>query len=160
MENGMWISRLMRLVFVVFLAVSAGQDLRYRAIRLPVFVGFGFAGSVLRFCFLCLECSIPGRWQAELADLAMALSVGVFLLVLSAVTRQSVGTGDGWFFVVSALYLGFWKNVALLLGGLGVCFFYCSGLLIWGKMHKVSVGKRRIPFLPFLIPVSLGLVGL
>ena len=157
---GMWISGIMRLAFLVYLITAAWQDFKYRSIRFYVFAGFGIAGGVLRFTFLCMECSIPGSWQPAVADTVMALGIGGGLLVLSVLTRQAVGVGDGWFFVVSALYLGFWKNVLLLAGGLLICFCYCSGLLVWGRLHRVSVRKRKIPFLPFLIPVCLGIVRL
>ena len=159
-EWGTGINGAMRLMFLVYLATAAWQDFRYRAIGFYVFAGFGIAGGVLRFAYLCLECSVPGSWQPAVADMAMALAVGGGLLALSAATDQAVGAGDGWFFVVSALYLGFWKNVLLLTGGLLICFCYCSVLLGWRRLHRVSVRKRKIPFLPFLIPVCLGIVRL
>ena len=65
---GMWISGIMRLAFLVYLITAAWQDFKYRSIRFYVFAGFGIAGGVLRFTFLCMECSIPGSWQPAVAD--------------------------------------------------------------------------------------------
>ena len=160
MELGAWFERGVRILFWFYRAVAAWEDFRYRAIRLQVFAGFGIAGGVLRFGVLCLSFSLPGRWEAALADVGLAMLVGVALLALSILTRQAVGAGDGWFFVVSALYLGLQRNVLLLLGGLTACFIYCSVLLVWGRLRCVSVRKRKVPFLPFLIPVCLGMACL
>lgn len=160
MELGMWFEYGLQILFWFYLAVAAWEDFRYRSIRLQVFAGFGIAGGVLRFGVLCLSCSLPGRWEAALADVGLAMLVGVGLLALSLMTRQAVGAGDGWFFVVSALYLGLWRNVMLFLGGLAACFIYCSALFIWGRLRCVSVRKRKVPFLPFLIPVCLGMACL
>ena len=93
---GMWISGIMRLAFLVYLITAAWQDVKYRSIRFSGFAGFGIAGGVLRFTFLCMECSIPGSWQPAVADTVMALGIGGGLLVLSVLTRQAVAAGSSW----------------------------------------------------------------
>ena len=40
---GMWISGIMRLVFLVYLITAAWQDFKYRSIRFYVFAGFGLS---------------------------------------------------------------------------------------------------------------------
>lgn len=155
-----WIGRCLRLVFVLYLLMAAWQDLRSRTIRTEVFAVFGIAGLVMRAGQLFAECRGAAQWRNGLADTGLALLVGAGLLGLSAVSGQAVGMGDGIFFIVSSFYLGLRQNLALLAGGLLLCFLYCGGLLLWGCARNIRVGARRVPFLPFLVPVGIGLVWL
>lgn len=155
-----WIGRCLRLVFVLYLITAAWQDLRSRTIRTNVFMVFGIAGILMRLGQLLAECRGAGQWRNGLADTGLALLIGAGLLSLSAISGQAVGMGDGLFFMVSAFYLGLWQNLALLMGGLLLCFLYCGGLLLWGCAHHIRVGTYRVPFLPFLVPVGIGLVWL
>ena len=101
----------MKLVFAAFLCVCAWEDFREKKI------------SVL---FLWVAASVAAAWTAgyymillDWADmheahlwLAMrgaALIPGILLLVLSKITKGAVGQGDGFFFLVSGMYLGFWE---------------------------------------------------
>lgn len=154
--------------FLTVLAVSAFQDYRGHRIHISVFVIFGMAGIVLRGIQLFLELSVLS-WDWGFGDLwgfaarrllgfGASMTVGGVLLILSAVTREGIGRGDGWFFVVSGLYLGFGKNLLLLSGGLLFCFLVCSVLMVRGIQKNQSVRKLRIPFLPFLIPAGIGLM--
>lgn len=155
-----WIGRCLRFVFVLYLLTAAWQDLRSRTIRTEVFTVFGIAGFIMRGGQLLAECRGAGQWRNGLADTGLALLVGAGLLGLSAVSGQAVGMGDGLFFIVSSFYLGLWQNLALLAGGLFLCFLYCGGLLLWGCVRSIRVGAYRVPFLPFLVPVGIGMVWL
>lgn len=154
----LWIGRSLRLVFMVYLLTAAWQDLRRRAISTAVFAGFGAVGVLLRGGLLLMESQAAGQWLPGLVDAGLALLVGIGLLGLSAVTGQAVGAGDGLFFIVSSFYLGLRQNLALLAGGLLLCFLFCGGLLLWGCARNVRVGAYRVPFLPFLVPAGIGLV--
>ncbi|MEE0673010.1 MAG: hypothetical protein UCN44_06945, partial [Enterocloster sp.] len=81
----------------------------------------------------------------------------LLLLGISVVTEEAMGKGDGWFFLVSGLFLGFWKNVFLLTGGLFLCFPVAVWLMIgrWGKNTGI-----KLPLLPFMFPVGLGVLFL
>lgn len=156
----LWVGRCLRLVFVLYLLTAAWQDLRSRTISTEVFAVFGVAGLLLRGGQLLAECRTAEQWSAGLTDTGLALLVGAGLLGLSVATGHAVGAGDGLFFMVSSFYLGLWQNLALLVGGLLLCFLFCSGLLLWGCARNIRVGAYRVPFLPFLVPVGIGLVWL
>lgn len=64
----------------------------------------------------------------------------------------AIGMGDGLFFIVSAIFLGFWTSIALLLFGLMFCSACSLGIVCWGIAAGVNVRKKRLPFLPFLLP--------
>lgn len=124
------------------------------------------------FCFIFMAAaSVAAAWTAgyymillDWADmheahlwLAMrgaALIPGILLLVLSKITKGAVGQGDGFFFLVSGMYLGFWDNVALLFFGLLICSLWGMGMLIWGMFEKKRIKNVQLPFLPFLVPAG------
>lgn len=156
--------------FLVVLAVSAFQDYKEHKIRISLLLAFGTAGLVLRAAQLVLELFVlSGEWGMgdlcgftvkRLLGLGAAMAVGGALLLLSAVTGEGIGKGDGWFFVMSGLYLGMKKNLLLLSGGLLFCFLVCCLLVMIGILKKRDVRRLRIPFLPFLLPAGIGVLFL
>lgn len=170
---------LLRAGFLLYLAVAGWQDYRYRNIRISVFLGFGIAGGFLRGTALILGLQFmeaggmmvekgveAGGWSlvgSALADIGAAMAVGGFLLLLSVAARKAVGQGDGWFFVVSGIYLGFWRNLALLWGSLLLCLLTGGVMLAAGLIDKdkaVNVKKLALPFLTLAVPVGLGVLFL
>ena len=91
-------------------------------------------------------------------DVYKRQAVGGGLLLLSRITNEAVGKGDGWFFLVSGIYLGAVKNLVLLAGGLGVCFLLSVVLMFKGILQGTDRGRLRIPLLPFLIPAGIGVM--
>lgn len=91
---------------------------------------------------------------------SMAMAVGAGLLFLSRITKEAVGKGDGWFFLISGIYLGAVKNLVLLAGGLGICFLLSMVLVFKGIIQGTDRGRLRIPLLPFLLPAGIGVMFL
>ncbi len=157
-----------RVGFLLFLISAALQDLKKKSIRASTFYIWGIAGLMVRgiqiLCSLqqmiCEETERSGKeifWFIAVLVLELVLNLlpGLLLLGLSAVTEEAVGTGDGWFFLVSGLFLGFWKNMFLLMGGLFLCFPVAVCLLMRRGRKTVLT---RLPLLPFIFPVGLGVL--
>ena len=98
--------------------------------------------------------------SGQIIDTAMAMAVGAGLLFLSRITKEAVGKGDGWFFLISGIYLGAVKNLVLLAGGLGICFLLSMVLVFKGIIQGTDRGRLRIPLLPFLLPAGIGVMFL
>ena len=54
-----------------------------------------------------------GSWETLWQAISGA-SVGIGILFVAWCTRESIGFGDGWLFVVTGLFLGFKENAVLL----------------------------------------------
>lgn len=133
-------------LFLAVLIPAAVQDFRFRSISGRLLAISGAVGFIL--CF---------RQGREIGPVLGSMAVGAFLLLLSRISRGAIGEGDGWFFTVSGLYLNFWDNLLLLssglfLGGIFALFLTTAAFL---NGSKGSAGKRRIPFLPLLLPAGL-----
>lgn len=164
--GGMRTDLLLRCAFLVFMGSAAWQDIRKRSISLTTFLWGGILGLALRLwqaagpegggislsgTAFSVQSAASLAWDA--ASLAGSLLPGILLLGISALTKEGVGRGDGWFFLVAGIYMGLGKTLLLLWGSLLLCFPVSLFLLYAGRGRK-----KRLPFLPFVLPVGLGVV--
>jgi len=133
-------------LFLCFLFIAAGQDLHKKSVAIWVYLLFGSLALVSR------------SWN-QWGDLLCGACPGLAMLGISMLWKDQVGTGDGCFFLVSGLMLGFWQYMALLCYGLFLCSGYCLVKLVWNQiLIRKNVGKQTVPFLPFLVPVGVWLL--
>ena len=78
---------------------------------------------------------------------ALSVVPGVMFWMLSLVTGEKVGYGDGWMLVMIGLFVGLWKCFLILLIGL---ISESVAVLILLAVQRIT-GDRRIPFAPFLL---------
>lgn len=123
-------------LLLTFLAINAYTDLKKNKIYLLTSLIYFFIGGVV-FIF---------NNNYNLPSLIGGLALGVVLLIVGKVSAQAVGLGDGLIFLVTGVYLGFIRNLALLLYGLIICAVVSLFLLVFRKL-KI---KESIPFVPFV----------
>ncbi|RGY97354.1 prepilin peptidase [Clostridium sp. AM58-1XD] len=138
-----------QLVFISFLCITSWQDIKSRSVAVWV---YGLFGSMAWFLNLCR------LRRADWAAVGCGIMICLILLALNRLTEGAVGEGDGYFFIVTGMFLGFWRNIALLFGGVIFCGFCCMGMMMWGIWKHISMRKKSVPFLPFLMPVGIWLV--
>lgn len=134
-------------IFICMLILAAWQDLKTGTIDIRLLIVFGCIG-------LLLHLSSDLLWYDRIAS----SGIGVILLILNKLTNGGIGEGDGWFFVVTGLYLDWERNLLLFLGGLGLCFLWSLPLAVQAILRKGSGRKRELPFLPFLLPAGIWMV--
>lgn len=134
------------MLFLIFLAVAAWQDMRDKEIDAWLYVVFG---GLIWFGKLCFDGPV------ELWREAVNAVPGIALVLLSRLSGGTVGEGDGWFFVVAGVALGVRNAVALFFMSLFLCCLWCAGMAVWGWRRRISVRRRTVPFLPFVLPAVL-----
>ncbi len=156
--------------FLVYLLAAAWQDYRYRAVSERVFLVFLVHYLTARFdlyvCQADLQEMPVSLWyygmlqEASPVSLIGGASLGAVMMLLSRVSGGSLGMGDGIFFLISGIYLGFWRNLMLLCAALLLCSgagLYC---IVRGRATGRDCRKKRLPFLVFaLIPGIVLAVG-
>lgn len=141
-------------VFLMYLVIAAAQDLRRKSVELWVYAGFGIWALL----------SIGYQWLTESGsvvwvDLFSGVCLGLGLIGCGLLWKRAIGVGDGCFFLVSGLMLGFWENLALLCYGMLLCCIYCLGLAVWNQvLYHRDMRRHTVPFLPFLVPVGVWIV--
>lgn len=153
--------------FFLYLAAAAWQDGRKKQVSGWIFLFFFvhfFTSQVCQRLFMADMEKFPANiWFYGIAknpspwNLLSGCLVGVALIGISLVTEGALGEGDGIFFIVAGLYLGFWRNLFLF----GAALFLCSGAglacLIWGRYSGTDYRKKTLPFLLFVFPVGIWL---
>lgn len=136
-----------QMVFLTFLAAAAWQDLHKKSVSVWLYLGYGFAGTVLRLCLGGLEFLSLG-----------GMLIGAAILFISRLAEGRIGSGDGWFFVVCGLYLNFFDTLRLFLYGVLWSGLFCLFILLYGRRCGKSMLGVQMPFLPFLIPAWIVMV--
>lgn len=137
----MWVE----LVLFLFLAVCAVFDGICKKIPLSV-VWLGILTAVLlRFEGAMGELS----WQAAV----VSLTPGILFWLLSFISGEKVGYGDGWVLLMIGLFLGVGRCFLILLTGLAAESFLVLILLAFRKVHR----DKEMPFVPFLL-LGMGVV--
>lgn len=140
------LEKISHLVFGIFLLMAAWQDGKEQKISVFLFLIAGVAGGVLLL--------LQGQWGIN--RLCSSLT-GVGLLVLSRLSREAIGYGDGLFFIVSGLFLPLNVNLQMLIFGLTVSGLVSGGIIFIGIIKGRNRNRKTLPFIPFLIPVWIGM---
>ena len=123
------------LVFV-FLGYQSICDIRTRKINAGVCMVFGAAGLLL----------LAIKHQRNVVSLVGGCVIGVCLMLVSYVTREAIGMGDGY--VVTAV--GIWAGGEKTLAAMMSAFLLAAGF----GMVKIAAGKAdkktELAFVPFL----------
>lgn len=131
----MWVE----FVLFLFLAVCAVFDGLYRQIPLIV-VWLGM------FAAVCLQiCGVMG--ETGIFMTAVSLVPGVVFFLLSFLTGEKVGYGDGWVLLMIGLFLGVYRCFLILFVGLLAESAVAMVLLAFKKIRR----DKEIPFSPFLL---------
>ena len=119
---------------LLFLAVLAKEDIREKKISVNKLVWFALIAAMYRILIRQFT------WQ----EIAGCLIPGGMLLLLSWITKESIGYGDGMAVMVLGLWLGGWFTLQVL--GIGIIL---SG--IYAGIRLARRKKDAIPFIPFLL---------
>lgn len=85
--------------------------------------------------------------KTNLMSMAFSLMPGAVFFLLSFLTKEKVGYGDGWALLMIGLFLGLYQCFLILLAGLMAQSAAAVVLLVLGKANR----NREIPFVPFLL---------
>ena len=136
---------------LAFLVTAGWLDLKTRRIPIRLILAV-LGGAVLADCAACAA-------QPELLwDYLYAMLPGVFLLLLSWITRGQVGSGDGMCLLVSGLWIGSEKAGLQLFCAAVMSAVYAAGLLIYERVHgknREKGAEQTIAFVPFLAAGAL-----
>ena len=126
---------------VIFLGVCTITDLKKKQIWWPFAVLFMTAAMTVHFV----------RGEENLWIFPAGMALGAFLCLVSWVTREAIGYGDGLTVAACGAALGIEKAFHLLI--LSLCFSaaWSAILLIFRKAKR----KDCFPFVPFLLAAQL-----
>lgn len=129
------------------LCVFSVADIQFRSVSAELLALAGVSAAVYQALVR------PG----DIVLTAGGAAVGVLFLVISRITRQSLGYGDSLAILILGIFLGFWGVVEVLAGAFVLLAAVSMVVLVMKKMSR----RQRLPFFPFLaagyaIAISLG----
>ena len=124
-------------VLLCILGISAYQDCRSKTVCFPFLAASGLLGGIF------LLCSDPGNGM----DMLLGAGIGGIVLLLSFITRESIGRGDGLMLMVSGVFLGAEKNLELFFAALLLCGMAALFLIVMKRKERTC----RIPLAPYLL---------
>lgn len=125
-------------VLGVFLLIEGIRDLQKHKVSMITVMIAGILGVIFQF----------GIIQENGLKIIGGILIGIVLLLLAKMTREKIGYGDGWIFVVTGIYMGFRNNMYLLLLSLFWASLVSICLLVFKKVNK----KTELPFVSFVLP--------
>jgi leader peptidase (prepilin peptidase)/N-methyltransferase len=128
-----------------FLAICAVWDAVKKEIPLLV-VWLGMVTAVILRAAGVIETQSFGVLGAVLLP-------GFLFWVISYVTREKVGYGDGWILLLIGLFIGAAKCMAVLMAALFAESVFLIIMMALQKIHR----DNEVPFVPFLL-VGLGVI--
>ena len=133
-----------KIIFLIILGYAVWMDLRTKELSGTFLLGAACVGAVV----LAVWGPAGENWQETI----FACGIGGILLFISRLIGGGIGEGDGWFFIVSGMYINRTENLNLLLSGLVLSFLWSMGMMFRGIMTGSQWRKQRMAFLPFLLP--------
>lgn len=136
-----------------FLIAAAIQDFFRKKVDLWIFVVFGLLIAVGKG-YLCMVEKEEFLWK----DTTAGAGIGILLMGMAAASRGGIGMGDGCFFCISGLALGFWKNAVIFCVSVLICGTWSLFLMAKNHFSGRTCGrlrKKTVPFLPFVLAAAV-----
>lgn len=118
----------------IYLAAMALSDGKNK--KIPIFPGIICMTVVI--AFQVINKNSPEKWLP-------GIIIGIFIYIISLVSRGQVGMGDGFVYLVSGVALGFGRNLELF----AISLLLASVVALYLIVVKKAGRKARMPFIPF-----------
>lgn len=158
-------------LFFIYALLCIAYDLRSHSVPLMVHLLFVLPGLIvfgnqlhgaLQACALTAQRMISAT-SADASSVGLPLwhpiwtallplLPGLLALLISRLSREALGLGDGLFLLIAGLYLQMRSILLLLLSGILVGFLVSVILLIHGHIHDRSMRNVRFPWIPCTLP--------
>lgn len=127
------------LLLLAGLLYFAWKDYHTYSVKVIPTIIFGIIGIGVNFL-------IEGNRILGLEILG-SMAIGIGLIIISIVSKESIGIGDGILFLMTGCYLNFFENIILLLRTI----FFVGGFTILCFATKKIQKEDRIPMAPFML---------
>ena len=132
------------IVFILFYIIFLYFDIKKKSISRNLLIAYFVIGVILNIInYKMINVDY-------LIDFIYSLSFGFVILVVSVLSGESIGKGDGIYFLINSLYISFKYNLFLFVAGIFTAFLISIFLMIIN--NNKNIYKKSMPFFPFLIP--------
>ena len=134
------------IIFLVFYIIFLYNDIKKKYISrnlLLLYFVIGIVVNIINYKTITLDSVI---------DFGYSVIFGIMILVISIISGESIGKGDGIYFIINSLYISFKYNIMLFIVGIITAFIISIILVV---INNRNIYKKSLPFFPFLMPAIL-----
>ena len=129
------------IILLIGLFCFAWIDYKTQALPVIPLLAFGLVG-------LLLNAFMETEWKFfSIFCVSQGMLVGVVLLLVSVLSEESIGKGDGLLFISTGMFLNLVENLTLLVGTMFLIGCFSLPYLLLKKRGK----KDRVAMGPFLL---------
>ncbi len=141
-----WKEAAAQTIALIYYFAMAEADLKKHCVPLVFAAAGPFAFCLVRIFLL----------EPQIKDMLLGLIPGALLLIISKLSRQAIGYGDGIMLISSGILTGLFGAVFMLL----VSMLLASAVSIVLMMIKKGKGKTQLPFIPFMFGAYVVMLAL
>lgn len=128
-----------KMLLLAGLLYFAWQDYHTHYIGVVLTIIMGLVGIFISFF---VEGNVAVIWEV-----LRSMAIGLGLIFIGVVSKESIGIGDGILFLMSGCYLNVFENMMLLLRTIFLTGGFAILCLLIGRLRE----KDRIPMAPFML---------
>lgn len=130
------VEKVVRISLGVWLTAVSVEDIRHKKVRLWYVLAVLLPGIVVAIRYS----------RSEAVSILGGAGIGVFLCILSKLTGQKIGTGDG----LTVMVIGVYMRIRFTIVCLCMAFFLVSFAALGMYVMRKKQMKDRVAFIPFL----------
>lgn len=147
------INNILIMLFVFVLIYITISDLRTMTVGIYPIIIYAFT-TITLFILNIGSKSI----KTNILGLLFSLIIGIFVLLISMISREGIGKADAFIFILNAPILEWRENLLVFISGIFLSALFGIGVLIYNKIKNAKNKIVNIPFIPFVAPTILFLV--
>lgn len=129
-------TQFIKILFGIVFLICTAEDIRKKRVHLMLLMIMGVIAA--------LDCALDQ--EVALWMRAAGMLAGSIFLLMSRVTHQQIGTGDGILLIIAGGYLGIFSFIEFVMYAFFIAALAAIVLLCIRKMDR----KRKMPLIPFL----------
>ena len=134
------------ILFLLFYIIFLYFDVKKKYISRNLLLLYLFIGIIINII------NLKSINFDNVLDFSYSLIFGFIIFIISVMSGESIGKGDGIYFIINSLYISFKYNIMLFLVGI-ISAFIIS--IIFVIIKNRNMYKKSLPFFPFLIPAII-----
>ena len=138
-----------KIILILFMIICAISDIRTKSIDIRIFI----AMYIVEFIWYMYANAFG--IHLEIASLMIGASLGIFLIIISKISRGAIGIGDGMFFIASGIACGSYRSIYMFICTMTLSAICSLFIIMWGIFQKKSMRGKQMPLIPLTIPAYI-----
>lgn len=138
-----------KILILIFIALFALEDFRYKSIRIRDLAVALFLELII-YLYISLW-----KYRINLKEIVFGASIGLLVWVIAKVFKDFIGEGDGIFFIIMGIAIGYDNLIILLMISFFIASLFSLMIIMYSIFKHKSYRRLNIPLIPFIIPAYM-----